>query len=377
MGFSAWSVGEDRLAFVRFAGAKVVAFDALCSRFGISRSCGYKWLARYAAEGAGGLEERSRRPLTSPRQSPALVEAAVVEVRRENPVWGGRKISGLLAREQGIAVAPSTVTEILRRAGVSLGVPGWAPAWQRFEAAGPNALWQMDFKGNVAFASGSGRLHPLTVLDDHSRYCIALVACDNERGETVKSCLVTAFRQHGQPARILCDNGAPWGTSAQGPLSALGVWLVERDIAISHSRPLHPETMGKDERFHRSLKAEALCGPPFEGLADARCHLDTWRRTYNHRRPHDALGGAVPADRYAPSPRPFIETPSDFDYAPDDILRKVRDHGNCKLNGKVVQVSRALVGKTIALRPTQTTGTFDIYFRHFRVRTIDLSQNQT
>jgi transposase InsO family protein len=377
MGFASWSVGEDRLAFVTFARSGTVGFGALCARFGVSRSCGYKWLQRFAAEGEAGLAERSRRPLTSPNRAAASVEAAVVALRREHPAWGGRKIAHCLARDDGMQVAPSTVTGIIRRSGLALDGAGGPARWQRFEAAGPNLLWQMDFKGHVALQPGAGRLHPLTVLDDHSRYCIVLDACGNQQEGTVKASLIRAFRQHGQPVRILCDNGSPWGACSSGPLTGLAVWLIEHDIAVSHSRPLHPQTMGKDERFHRSLKAEALGGPPLPDLDVAQRHLDGWRRTYNHKRPHDALSGAVPAARYSPSPHSFTEVPAPFEPGPDDALRKIFERGDIRFKGKRIPVSHALDGKTVFVRPTQTDGIFDVYFRHHHVKTIDMNAKDT
>lgn len=376
MGFKSWSVGEDRLVFVAFARGGTVGLAELCARFGVSRSCGYKWLQRYALAGEAGLADRSRRPLHSPRRSPAEVEAAVVALRQEHPVWGGRKIARCLARDDGVQVAPSTVTGIIRRAGLPMGGANWPTAWQRFEAAGPNLLWQMDFKGHIALQPLAGRLHPLTVLDDHSRYCVVLDACGNQQEGTVKACLIKAFRQHGMPVRILCDNGSPWGACAQGPLTALAVWLIEHDIAVSHSRPLHPQTMGKDERFHRSLKAEALSGPPLPDLDAAQHHLDGWRRIYNHHRPHDALSGAVPAERYTPSPRSFTETPEPFEPSPDDMLRKIFERGDIRFKGKRIPISHALDGKTVFVRPTATDGILDVYFRHHFVKTIDMTTYQ-
>jgi transposase InsO family protein len=374
-----WGTGafEEKLAFVRLAEGGEIGITELCRRFGIGRSCGYKWLARWQAQGEAGLSERSRRPHLSPRASSPEVEAAVLALRRSHPVWGGRKIAAVLAREGKAQLAASTVTSILRRAGVPLQHDrGRGAAWQRFEAAAPNALWQMDFKGHVPLSVARGRLYPFTVLDDHSRYSIALEACGDQREETVKARLVKAFRRHGLPHRILCDNGSPWGTAGQGPLSALTVWLIERDIAISHSRPLHPQTLGKDERFHRTLKAEALAGPHFPDLVHAQAHLDAWRSTYNLRRPHEALKGAVPAERYTPSPRSYCEDPAPFEPAPDDLLRKVCPHGRIKLKGETCAVSRALIGKTVALRPGQADGEYSVFFRHHYLKTIDLSERE-
>jgi len=172
----------------------------------------------------------------------------------------------------------------------------------------------MDFKGHVAL--GSGRLHPLTVLDDHSRFAVVLAACADQRTATVRRHLVDAFRRYGLPAAMITDNGAPWGNGPGSPFTPLGVWLMEHDIRITHARPYHPQTMGKDERFHRSLKAEALSGPPFADLATAGRAIARWRHVYNHQRPHEALGLAVPASRYRPSRRDYVEAPRPFDYAP-------------------------------------------------------------
>src|SRR5690606_23624233 len=151
---------------------------------------------------------------------------------------------------------------------------------------------------------GDGRrLHPLTVLDDHSRYAVVLRACADQTTATVRAALIDAFRRHGLPGAIITDNGAPWGDGPGHPWTPLGVFLIEQGIRIAHSRPYHPQTMGKDERFHRSLKAEVLAGPPFADLAAADRRFAEWRHVYNSERPHQALAMAVPAERYSPSRR--------------------------------------------------------------------------
>jgi transposase InsO family protein len=340
----------------------------LCRRFGVQPRILYKWLERYRVEGVGGLADHSRRPLRSPRRTGPELEAAVLAVRRENPVWGGRKIAATLARRGVVPPSPSTITEILRRNAVALVAPG-QKAWKRFEHAEPNVLWQMDFKGEVAMARGE--LHPLTIIDDHSRFSVGLQAADNERHGTVQDGLQAAFERYGLPLLMLSDNGSPWGDTGEGSLTRLGVWLIEHGVAPLHSAPYHPQSHGKNERFNRTLKAELLAGRTFDDLASAQRAFDAWRHHYNHHRPHDALALAVPADRYRPSPRPFSARVEPFEYGPDDILRRVDGAAWFSFGGRRMKASKALIGKQVAIRPTECDGTFDLVFRHVTVKTID------
>jgi transposase InsO family protein len=340
----------------------------LCRRHKVQPRILYKWLARYQREGAAGLSDGSRRPHRSPSRTEAEMEAAVLAIRRENPVWGGRKIEASLRRQGLSPPAASTITEILRRHGQPMVAPG-QKAWKRFEHAEPNALWQMDFKGDVAF--GSGRLHPLTVVDDHSRYAVVLQAADNERHQTVQNAVQAAFERYGLPEIILTDNGSPWGDPGERSLTKLGVWLIEHGVAPWHSPPFHPQNHGKNERFNRTLKAELLDGRVFDDLEHAQRAFDTWRHRYNHHRPHDALNLAVPADRYQSSPRSFNPTVEPFEYRPDDIVRPVDTAARISFRGRRWKASKALIGKRVAIRPTKHDGLFDIVFRHVTVKSID------
>ena len=179
---------------------------------------------------------------------------------------------------------------------------GAKPASRRFEHAAPNELWQMDFKGH--FALRQGRCHPLTVLDDHSRYALEedRRLRRPETGETVRrQGLQAVFRRYGLPCRILTDNGSPWGSSGTGHglHSQLSVWLMDLGVGVAHGRPYHPQTQGKDERFHRTLKAEVLDGRTFADLPHAQDAFDAWREVYNSQRPHQALDMARPSARHA------------------------------------------------------------------------------
>lgn len=347
----------------------------LCRRFSISRKTGYKWLDRYAAEGETGLLSRSRRPDYSPRKVSSPVEQAVVSLRREHPAWGGRKIRSYLL-EHGFIEAPaaSSVTGILRRNGlIHTEESAKHKAFKRFEHSQANDLWQMDFKGHVACPEG--RCHPLTVLDDHSRYAIALHPCLDERTETVQSVLVNTFRIYGLPNQMIMDNGSPWGNDGANPYTRLSVWLIRLGILISHSRPRHPQTMGKDERFHRTLKAELIGdGIPWINQ-QARERFEQWRFTYNHHRPHEALQMKVPASRYTVSRRSFSENLPSIEYAPGDIVRKVQQKGIIHFAGKEFRISKAFISQPVALRPNpDSDAIFDVFYLRQLIARIDLGK---
>jgi transposase InsO family protein len=373
MPFQERSIVSHREEFCRLARAPGGNVRLLCRRFGVSPTTGYLWLGR---SGLGeGLADRSRRPLTSPLRTPSQVEAQVVAVRLDHPAWGGRKIRRVLQDAGTPTPSASTITAILRRHQLLDGPGAGAPrAFQRFEHAQPNDLWQMDFKGH--FALGQGRCHPLTVLDDHSRYALELGACANEQGLTVRARLERVFECYGLPWRILADNGSPWGTSGHpDPHTRLTVWLLDLGVKVVHGRPYHPQTQGKDERFHRTLKAEVLDGKVFADLAHAQTAFDAWREVYNSQRPHQALDMAVPATRYAASPRSMPSSIEPPHYEPGVAVRKVHAGGWLQFKGRVFYCSGAYAGLQVALRPTTSDGLFNLCYRSHVLAQVDLRQD--
>ena len=353
---------SEREEFVRLAVVGSGGIAELCRRFGISRKTGYKWLNRHRSGDPGGMHDRSRRPRTSPTRTCDRIEEAVVSVRMNHPAWGGRKIRRVLlnAGRRNVPAA-STITAILRRRGlINASESIKHRAWTRFEHASPNDLWQMDFKGH--FAMDARRCHPLTVLDDHSRYCVGLEACGNERGSTVQSRLTGVFRRYGLPRRMLMDNGSPWGNDRHYPWTPFTVWLLRLGIGVSHGRPYHPQTQGKDERFHRTLKAEVLMGRSFKNLSACQRAFDAWRVTYNVDRPHEALELNAPVTRYGVSPRAFPEALPPIEYGPGDTVRRVYDDGKISLRNVKYRVGKAFRGYPVALRPTSSDGVYDVYF---------------
>jgi transposase InsO family protein len=368
---------DRREEFVRLACRPGANLSELSRRFGVSRSNGYKWLRRYRAEGLAGLEERSRRPDGAPGRTSPEMEAHVLRVRAEQPVWGGRKIRRILQDEGLKPPSASTITEILRRAGLLSGPGvGEVRGWTRFEHERPNDLWQMDFKGH--FPLGEGRCHALTVLDDHSRYALEIGACGDEQTATVQDRLTAVFGRYGLPWRMLTDNGPPWGSGGSPQrYTQLTVWLLDLGVSVSHGRPCHPQTQGKDERFHRTLAAEALDGRRFKTLDEAQLAFDAWREVYNTRRPHEAIGMATPSARYDISPRAMPKTIAPPDYEPQAHVRKVHDTGWISFRGRKINCPKAFAGRRLALRATNTDGLFDLCYRSHVLAQLDLRQNIT
>lgn len=348
----------------------------LCRRFNISPQTGYKWLARFATEGDAGLVERSRRPAICPSQTDPAVEQAVLALRQRHPAWGGRKISRRLSDLGHIMVpAPSTVTAILHRHDlITPAASAKATAWQRFEHAAPNQLWQMDFKGGFTTQDGH-RCSPLTVLDDHSRFNLVLRACHATDTRVVQQHLREAFKRYGLPWRINADNGPPWGSPSQpGQLTGVAIWLIRLGIHLSYSRPAHPQTNGKEERFHRTLKAEVLAARPLTSCRHAQRAFDAWRAVYNQERPHQALGMATPITRYQPSSRAYPPRLPPIDYGPDDAVVTVGWNGELRFRNQHFRVSSALDHLPVALRANpKQDGCYDLYFAHHRFGSIDLN----
>ena len=368
---SAMSLREE---FVVLATAEGSNISVLCRRFGISRKTGYKWLAREQAGGKAALKDASRRPHTSPHKTAAAVETAVVKLRKTHAAWGGRKLRARLLNLGAASVpAASTIQAILQRQGlIDPAEASKHGAWQRFEYAAPNDLWQMDFKGHFA-VTGQQRCHPLTVLDDHSRFSLTLLACANEQTATVQNGLITTFRRYGLPRRILADNGAPWGNSGGGhSYTPLALWLIRLGVRVLHGRPYHPQTQGKDERFHRTLQAEVLQGARFEDLRECQAKFDRWRDVYNLERPHEALQLKPPISRYIPSEQSFPETLPVIEYGPGDQVRKVQSEGWISFRNRKFRLPHAFRGYPVALRATQEDGRFEVYFCRERIKHIDL-----
>src|ERR1700730_2013403 len=369
------SVMEQRREFVRLAMQEGANRRELCRRFGIHPETGYKWLARWQA--GQDVADQSRRPHGSPRRTRSAIEQRVVEVRDAHPAWGARKIARCLEREGLSPPAVSTVHQILRRSDRIKAPLGGGVASQRFEMPAPNLLWQMDFKGWIRLGNDA-QCHPLTVVDDHSRYDLCLQACADQRGDTVRSRLELTFRRYGLPEAFFVDNGTPWGDPSGERWTRFSVWLLKLCIHVVHSRPYHPQSRGKNERFHRTLKAEVFALRSFRDLAETQRAFDAWREVYNFEGPHEALGQQVPASRYRPSLRPMPDRLPAPEYDSREIVRTVSaTKAYVSFKGRLWKVPQAFCGERLALRPTSSDDRFGVFFAAHRVATIDLTSGKS
>lgn len=367
-----WSLMSEREEVVVKALLVGANKSEIAKRAGISRKTLYKWCRRYQEGGREALLDQSRRPIHSPTRIPEEVVKRVLRVRDAHEEWGPKKIHKVLEREGQDVPSASGITLILRREGrIARGESGKHKAFGHFEAEEPNKLWQMDHKGYFYLGDGHP-CYPLTILDDHSRFLIGLFASGNERKGTVIGALERAFRIYGLPQRIVFDNGRPWGHAQEHPYTEFGVWLLRLGIKIAHSRPRHPQTLGKDERLHRTLKGELLSKRSFSDREEAQTEFDRWRYAYNYYRPHEALGLEVPASRYSPSVVAYPNRLPEIDYSSDFIVRRVGDKGEVSFRGNDYRVGKAFRGYPVGLKPASADGVFYVYFLEQSVGIINL-----
>lgn len=365
------SVMSLRTEFVLFASQEGANIRALCRQFGIHPSTGYKWLERFTQQGPDALADRSRVPHHSPSQTPEAVCRLLLQAGTQHPAWGARKLKRLLENQGHAMPAASTVHAILQRHGLHCTRQQMDASVGRFEHEAPNQLWQMDFKGH--FAVGNGRSHPLTILDDHSRFALCLQHCADEQRQTVQGQLIRVFRRYGLPERMTMDNGSPWGDTS-GSWTAMELWLMRQGIKVGHSRPYHPQTQGKLERFHRSLKAELLQARHFSSAEQLQQAFERWREQYNLQRPHEALGMNVPASRYQPSVRQYQVTPAAPRYDDQMLVRQVDSSAALYVKGVKLRAGKAFIGEYVGLKQTAQDGCYEVWWYSTQVGLIDLQQ---
>ena len=370
------STQMSRFRFIADFESCLYTMTELCERHGISRKTGYKWAQRYATQGEDSLEDRSRAPLHSPRQTPAKVVEQLVGLRRKHPTWGPRKLLAWLAKHEPAQQWPaaSTIGGILKRQGLvessrrsSRRTP--PESRPRTEASAANEVWTSDFKGQ--FRTGDGRLcYPLTVVDSFSRFVLVIQALASVAGELAWPVFERAFRHYGLPQVIRTDNGSPFASSAAiAGLSWLSVRWLKLGIRLERIAPAHPEQNGRHERMHRTLKAETARPP----AADSSCQqgrFDQFRQAYNEQRPHEALGQRPPSELYQPSNRPYPKRLPQPEYPGHYEVRYVHPGGWIKWQGESLFLSEALGGENVGLEEYDD-GLWAVYFSGQRLARFD------
>ncbi len=346
---------DFRVQFISDYLSGLASMTELAEQYGVSRKTGYKWVARYRAEGPGGLAERSRRPH---RSSGAVTPELVAELRRAHqrkPHWGARKLRTWLLRRRPLEAWPSasTLHAVLVREGLVRQRPVRrravvpAPAGALRPALGPNAVWTIDFKGHFRLTSGQ-RCYPLTLRDLASRYTLRCDALAGEYLAPTRRRLARAFAIYCLPECIRSDNGRPFAGIGLARLSRLAVWWMRLGIAVERIALGRPDQNGSHEFFHRVLKAQTT-RPPSSTLAAQQRRFDRFRHEYHDERPHAALADAVPASRYEPSPRPLPRRLPPVEYPGHWEPRRVSSVGSISWGGAPVFLSEALAGEDVAL----------------------------
>jgi transposase InsO family protein len=372
MPWRAESVMDRRVEFVLRAkqGAKSIA--GLCRDYGISRPTGYLWLKRYAEVGSvSGLAEHSRRPLHSPRRTAEEVAVAVLALR-DKTGWGGPKIAKVL-EQRGVQVAAATAQRILKRSGRVV-QPKVEPTKLRFAREQCNELAQMDFKGEYTLPSE--KCYPLSLLDDCSRYLHGLWPLSSTGGAGVKQSLEAYFREHGVPLSLLMDHGTPWfSTTNQQGLTWVSVWLLKQGVLLRYSGVGHPQTQGKVERFHQTLKRRTRHRGEPSTMGEWRLWAAEFRQEYNYERPHASLDNKTPGEVYQPvNLRAYQEQPHEWEYS-GGVVKQLNTQGILYYRQQRYFVSEALASEWV--RVDELEGRLLVTFRHMTVREIDLRTGQS
>ena len=348
---------EERIRFVLAAREDGAVMAQVCAAFGISRDCGYKWLARYERAGVEGLKDRSRAPHHHGRSREAELVADVLALQ-ERYGWGAKKLRYKLGEARpGIALpAASTIGEWLAKRGLTgkrKRQRRCPPYTEPFAAADrPNAVWTVDFKG--WFRTGDGcRCDPLTLSDAMSRYLLGCQSVTRPDYLHTRPVFEATFCEFGLPVAIRSDNGPPFATTAAGGLSALSLWWIKLGIRPERIEAAKPQQNGRHERMHRTLK-EATVMPAAATVAQQQARFDRFRRTFNQERPHEALGFRYPADLYRPSPRGYPCRLREPEYGDGCAVRRVRSNGEIKWKGELIFVSQVLAGEPVGIELTES-----------------------
>jgi transposase InsO family protein len=354
---------------------EVLNVTELCDQYGISRKTAYKWIDRYLRQGPAGLEERTRRPNTSPSRTPDEIQYALLEARRRHPSWGAKKLLTLVHKRHPRWDLPhrSTVCEILSRNGMVSKKPRRRrighPGRPHSAILAPNDVWSADFKGQ--FKTGNGRYcYPLTVTDNFSRYLLACQALNSTAVDEAKPVFTRLFNEYGLPKRIRTDNGVPFATTTLARLSRLSAWWVRLGVMPEFIEPGKPQQNGRHERMHLTLKAETT-RPPAHSLPAQQRKFNIFINEFNHERPHEALDQQTPDACYDRSPRKMPAKIKPFVYPDRFEVRYVSGNGGIRWkNRHWVNVSTVCIGEYVGLEEIDN-GIWSVYFGPLKLGRLD------
>lgn len=365
---------DERVRLIALWNEGQMSVSQLGRVFGISRKTVYKWLDRYEQGGAAALVDEQPIAHRHPHATAEVVVSALIELRKEHPTWGPKKLRLLLAK-QGLTVpATSTVGELLKKHGLVRPrrrrvYPPRLPS-ELAQTTRPNDTWCVDFKGHFALGNKS-RCYPFTLTDQVSRYLLKCEAVGRQDTRCVKPHFERAFREYGLPLRMRSDNGPPFASPGIGGLSELSVWWIKLGIAPERIEPGKPQQNGRHERMHRTL-AEDTTRPPANDVTAQQLVFDRFRAEYNNVRPHEALGQSTPVSHYSNSPRPMPDKPKSPEYPDGMKVLKVDPGGSFKpLNQTKVRLSPLLGGEYVGLLESGERA-YQVFFGNVMLATVSL-----
>ena len=343
-------------------------FSSLCREFGITRKTGYKWVNRFKNQNE--LKDQSRKPNLIANKTPIEIEEVILALRNENPGWGAKTIKQVL-ENHGHENIPcvKTVNNILNRNGCILKEESEKRhKYIRFQRELCNEMWQTDFKGDFELKNGK-RCYPLDIIDDHSRFLIKIAPAPNTKNVVIPA-FESAFSEYGMPLSVLSDNGGQFAGFKQG-YTQFEKWLMCLDILPIHGRVRHPQTQGKIERFHRTLKDELLRYKTFEDIEHANIEIQAWRDKYNNIRPHEALNMLTPSEVYIKSNRQYNGLIKPYEYSGEYPVLKVNCKGYISFEYQRLYFSETFIGEYIEFRPNPLGDSFYACFRNFIIAEFD------
>jgi len=351
-------------------------FKDICYDYNISPKTGYKWCKRYLAEGQKGLDEFPRTPKSNPTKISAEVKECIISLKQEFAKWGAKKIRAEIINHFPHLKVPSegsifnllSQNDLVKSRVYRRHVAMTAPLEQ---CLAPNDIWMYDFKG--WFKTGDGaKCEPLTITDGFSRFLLECKHMNRKGSLDVWKELEPIFFEFGLPLKIRSDNGPPFASLGVGRLSPLAIKLIKAGVIPEWIEPGRPEQNGRHERFHLTLKNETAL-PPALTLSLQQEKFEQFKKYYNNRRYHEALGQKTPAAVYKPSLRTWNGKLKSPEYSSDYEARKVGASGNITWKNRAFFISETLVREYVALKEVEV-GLMNVYYGPIILGKIDLNK---